>query len=91
MAVNEAQIDALANHLVRGLIERNAIRPKAGVDDLVACVVEMLSENFEAEARIEDEAERMSDAEVRTHPGVDPSRLRALIKQRLAKQKNFVL
>lgn len=89
--IREAQIDALANYLVHGLVSRGSIKPKAGVNDLVACVVEMMSANFEAEARIEDEAERMAAEQVRMNPGLDADRLRVMIKQRLAEKKGFTL
>ena len=51
--LREAQIDALANHLVNGLITRGIIKARADVKDLVACVVELMSQNFETEARID--------------------------------------
>ena len=33
----------------------------------------------------------MAEAEARKHPGVDVSRLRTLIKQRIAQRKDFTL
>lgn len=89
--LSEGQIDALANHLVSGLVARGAIKPKADEKDLVACVVEMMSANFEEEARLEDEAEKQAEALARQNPGVDATRLRAGIRQRLAEKKGFVL
>ncbi len=89
--LSEGQIDALANHLVRGLIACGAIKPHADEKDLVACVVEMMSANFEEEARLEDEAEKQAEALARQNPGVDAARLRAGIRQRLAQKKGFVL
>jgi hypothetical protein len=89
--LSEGQIDALANYLVRGLVARGAIKPKADEKDLVACVVEMMSANFEEEARLEDEAEKQAEVLARQNPGVDAARLRAGIKQRLAEKKGFVL
>ncbi len=89
--IREAQIDALANYLVQGLVARGSIKPKADLKDLVACLVEMMSANFEEEARIEDEADRMAETEARKHPGIDADRLRAMIKQRLAEKKGFTL
>ena len=91
MAVREAQIDALANHLVQGLIDRGAIKPKADIKDLVACVVELMSENFETEAAIDEEADKMAEAEARRNTRLDVTRLRGLIRQRLAEKKNFTL
>jgi hypothetical protein len=89
--IREAQVDSLANYLVQGLISRGSVKPKVDVRDLVACVVEMMSANFEAEARIEDEAERMAEEQARMNPGLDVDRLRIMIKQRLAERKGFTL
>jgi hypothetical protein len=89
--VTDAQIDALANHLVRGLIARGVIKPSADEKDLVACVAELMSANFEEETRLEDEAERQAEALARNNPGVDAMRLRDGIRKRLAEKKGFVL
>ena len=89
--ITEAQIDALAHHLVHGLIVRDSIKPKVDEKDLVACVVEMMSANFEEEARIDDEADKQAELLARQNPGVDATRLRAGIRQRLAQKKGFTL
>lgn len=89
--ITEAQIDALANHLVHGLIAQGTIKPIASEKDIAACVVEMMSENFEEEARIDDEADKQAETLARQNPGVDATRLRAGIRQRLAQKKNFTL
>jgi hypothetical protein len=89
--ITEAQIDSLASHLVHGLIARGVIKPAADEKELVACVVELMSANFEEEARIEDEAERQAETLARQNPGVDATRLRAGIRSRLAEKKGFTL
>jgi hypothetical protein len=89
--MTDAQIDALANHLIEGLTARGAIRPKADAKALVACVIELMAANFETEARIEDEAERMAEEQARLNRGLDADRLRVLIKQRLADKRGFTL
>jgi hypothetical protein len=89
--MSERQIDLLATHLVHGLITRGSIQALADEKDLIACVVEMMSANFEQETRIEDEAERQAEALARQNPGVDPARLRAGIRQRLAVKEGFTL
>ena len=91
MRMREAEIDSLARYLVEGLIGRGSIKPKAEVDALVACVVEMMSANFETEARLDEEADKMAEDEARKHLGLDLNRLRTLIKQRLAEKKNFTI
>ena len=89
--LRETQIDSLANFLVDGLIARGIIKPIRDQKEIVACVVELMSSNFETEARIDEEANRMAEEEVRKDPRADFSRLRTLIKQRLAERKGFVL
>jgi hypothetical protein len=89
--VKEAEIDAMANHLVSGLIARKAIKPKAAVEDLLACVVELMSANFETEAKIDDEADKMAEELARKDPRVDVNLLRSKIRQRLADKYGFTL
>jgi hypothetical protein len=91
MPVREQEIDALARHFVESLKASGSIVPKSEVDDLIACVVELMSANFETENQIDEEAERMAEAEARKHPGVDATRLRTLIKQRIAQRKDFTI
>lgn len=91
MPVREQEIDALARHFVEGLKARGAIVAKADLEALISCVVELMSANFEAESQIDEEADRMAEAESRKHPGIDVDRLRTLIKQRIAQRKNFTL
>src|SRR5205807_5711214 len=59
--MKEQQIDALAAHLVRGLIAKGIITPASDEKDLIACVVELMSANFEEENRIFDDAEKQAD------------------------------
>ncbi|HYA34735.1 MAG TPA: DUF507 family protein [Candidatus Binataceae bacterium] len=89
--LREPQIDSLANFLVSGLVAKGVIKPKGDAKDLVACVIELMSENFETEARIDEEADRMAEELARKDPRVDPTRLRAMAKQRIAEKKNFVI
>lgn len=89
--LSEAQIDALAGHLVHGLLARGSIKPKADEKELVACVVELMSANFEEETRLEDEAEKQAETLARQNPGMDATRLRTMIKRRLAEKKGFTL
>ncbi len=91
MPIREHEIDALARHFVESMKARGAIAPKADLEALIACVVELMSANFETEAKIDEEADVMAEAEARKHPGVDVSRLRTLIKQRIAQRKDFTL
>ena len=89
--VTDAQIDALATHLVHGLIARGSIKPKVSEKELIACVVELMSSNFETEAKIDDETDRMVTEYARQDPRLDVTLLRGKIRQRLAEKKGFTL
>ncbi len=91
MPVREQEIDALARHFVESLKASGAIVPKADLDALIACVVELMSANFELENQIDEEADRMAEEEARKHPGIDVTRLRSLIRQRIAQRRDFTL
>jgi hypothetical protein len=91
MRVRESEIDALARHLIDGLVAGGSIKPKADTHDLIACIVEFLSDNFETEARIDEEADKMAEAQARQNPSIDVTRLRSLIKQKLAEKENFII
>lgn len=89
--LRETQIDSLASFLVNGLISKGIIKPKGDAKDIVALVVEFLSENFEMEAQIDAEADRTAEDLARRNPGIDVTRLRNLTRQKLAEKKGFVL
>ena len=89
--MRESQIDSLASFLVHSLIARCVIKAKVDEKDLVACVVELMSANFETEAQIDAEADRMTEELARKDPRADPARLRSMIRQRLAEKKGFTL
>jgi len=76
---------------VHGLVARGVIKLRADEKDLVACVVELMSQNFETESRIDDEADKMAEEQARLNPGIDATRLRSMIRQRLAQKRNFTL
>lgn len=77
--------------MVHGLLARGSVKAKADEKELVACVVELMSANFEEETRLEDEAEKQAETLARQNPGTDASKLRTMIKRRLAEKKGFTL
>lgn len=89
--LREGQIDSLASFLVSGLIAKGVIKPRRAAEDLVACVVELMSDNFETEARLEEEADRMAEELAHKDPRADVNRLRTMLRARLAEKKGFVL
>jgi len=89
--IRETQIDSLASFLVHSLIARGAIKPTRDEKDLVACIIELMSQNFATEAAIDEEADRMAEENVRKDPRADYTRLRSLIRQKIAEKKGFTL
>ena len=76
---------------MHSLAAREIIKPKAEEKVLIACVVELMSANFETEAEIVAEADRLTEELARQDPRADPARLRSMIRQRLAEKKGFTL
>ncbi len=50
-----------------------------------------MSANFETEAKIDDEADKMAEELARKDPRADVTRLRHMIRQRLADKYGFTL
>jgi hypothetical protein len=92
-----ALIERFATALVRRLGEAPFVELTASEEAVKARVTALLHENFSQEAAIEDEARAQAEALVRKGaPGVrredlDPRRVEQLMKQRLAKERGFVL
>jgi len=91
MAMRETQIDSLASFLVQGLIAKGIIKPKTDEKDLIACVVELMSSNFETEAAIDLETDNMVEDLMRKDTRLDGERLRSMIRQKIAEKKGFTL
>jgi len=87
----DARASSLASFLVTELIKRGAIKPLKAEDELVACDTEMISENFEIGAKLEDEAATMAEQLARQDPRADLNTLRSKIRVLLAAKKNFPL
>ena len=51
----------------------------------------MMSANFQEEAAIDDEADKMAEDLARKDSRVDVTRLRSMIRQRLAEKRGFTL
>ncbi|MGH7782020.1 MAG: DUF507 family protein [Candidatus Binataceae bacterium] len=89
--MRETQIDSLATFLIHGLVAKGILKPKADEKDLVACVVELMSSNFETEAAIDTETDNMVEDLMRKDPRLDGERLRSMIRQKIAEKKGFTI
>ena len=90
-------IDRFAETLTKRLAEAEFVDLTTSESSLKARIITLLSENFDQEAAIEAEAREKADALVRQGaPGVrreelDPRRVEHLMKQRIAKERGFIL
>jgi hypothetical protein len=97
MRPSAAQVERVAEALVRRLIAAQLLEATVGVDVLRARVAALLNKNFDEEAEIEREAMAEAAQLVRRGaPGVrredlDLRRVEQLVKQRLAKARGFAL
>jgi hypothetical protein len=97
MRPSPALIERFASALVRRLSEAPFVELKASEKAVHDRIVGLLNENFAQEVAIEEEARAQADALVRKGaPGVrredlDPRRVEQLMKQRIAKERGFVL
>jgi hypothetical protein len=92
MRVTEASCQHIADHIVRGLSEKNLIRARGEKKGIVDKVTAVLLDNFRQEEMLEKEAERLADEHLRSAPGgLDRRRVVQMIKQRLAEERRFSL
>jgi len=93
----KALIERFSTTLVRRLVEAPFVELTASEDVVRERIIGLLNENFSQEAAIEEEARTQAEALVRKGaPGVrredlDPRRVEQLVKQRIAKERGFVL
>jgi hypothetical protein len=92
-----AQIERVAESLVRRLVSAQLLEPDVPDEAIRARFAAILAQNFEEEAEIAREAAAEAERLVRRGaPGVrredlDPRRLEQLVKQRIAKARGFAL
>ncbi|MCX8071560.1 MAG: DUF507 family protein [Candidatus Binatia bacterium] len=91
MRVKPGQVQALAQAIVRALTDRDLILPKTDPLTIQQRVADLLYQNFEEEAALEREAEEMAEQYVRGREDLDRRKLVLGIKERLARERGFVL
>jgi hypothetical protein len=97
MRPSPAQIERLAESLVRRLIHAQLLEPDVPEETIRARFAAILTRNFEEEAEITREAAAEAERLVRRGaPGVrredlDPRRVEQLVKQRIAQARGFAL
>lgn len=91
MAASDKVIHRAAERVVQTLVEGKLLathRPRAEVEKRV---VEAIRANFREEAAIEREAERILEENRRQTTGMDQRSLLLKIKEKLARERGFVL
>lgn len=91
MRINEKEVHRLAEAVVAALQKQPQVRVKADPKVLAERIVGVFLDNLRQEAAIEEEAERMADQLARKTAGMDHRRIVMGIKERLAKERGFVL
>jgi hypothetical protein len=97
MRPSRAQIERLAETLVKRLLEARAMELRVPAEEAAAAFAAVLTHNFEEEAAIEREAAEEAERLVRRGaPGIrrdelDLRRVQQLVMQRIAKARGFPL
>jgi len=91
MSVSAAQLESLGAAIARAVcVGPNA--PVKGPEAMVASTAAAaLQANFRAEAAIDSEVEKQIEKLGRAAAGLDQAKLRAGLRERIAKQKGFAL
>jgi len=91
MMPTESQLRRIADAVVTELLNKDLIELNGARDALRDRIVTTLQRNFAQELELEDEAEAFAKTHRREMVGMDQSKVVALVKQRLAKERGFIL
>lgn len=91
MSVAEKDLHRAASRLVEALVSKGAFELAGQASGAEEKVFEALRENFREEARIDREAERMLGELGRQSAGMDQRTLLRKIREKIAKERGFVL
>lgn len=91
MRLRPEQIDHLAAAVVSSLLRQGFVRAKVDEKTLQRRVSAILAQNLEEEAALEAEAEQLALQYLRKDEELDRRKLVQGIKQRLARERGFVL
>jgi hypothetical protein len=91
MLPRDAQLRQLADALVAELLKKDLLTLAGDPDTLRERFFVVLSKNFAEEAALERDAEAFAQAHRREMVGLDSRKVLTLVKERLAKERGFVL
>jgi hypothetical protein len=91
MKMRPADIERLAEALVRAALKQKFVAAKAPEERLRRRVAELIAENLRQEQALEAEAEKLAAVHARQMAGMDQRRIIQGIKERLARERGFSL
>lgn len=91
MIPGEQQLRRLADTLVSELLKHDLVELTGDQETLRDRFFTVLSDNFAQEIELERQAEAFADAHRREMAGMDRGKVVELVKQRLAKERGFIL
>ncbi|MGE0526963.1 MAG: DUF507 family protein [Bdellovibrionales bacterium] len=92
MKVTDRQIQRMAAAILKGLKDHNIVQFKAKEEDVLARASAVIRADFEREAELDREVNRMMDELERQNPGeFQRFKMFPLLKRRLAKEKGIIL
>jgi len=91
MRIVEAEINRLADVVVRSLLKQGFLKAKVDDKQLIARVARVILDNLLAEDALEQEAEQLAQKLGRQALGMDQRKIIEGIKTRLAKERGFTL
>lgn len=84
----------MAENIVDAVLKQGFVKAKADKTSLIQRVVDLIVKNFEEEAKIEADAEKMAQQHIRRSAGgsgMDERRVIDMIKKKLAEDRGFSL
>jgi len=91
MSVSGAQLEAIGIAIARALCAGGTAPVKGPEASIAAAAIAALQENFRLEAAIDQEVEKQIEKLGSSARGLDQTKLRAGLRERIAKQKGFAL
>lgn len=91
MMPNEPYLRRIADALVAELLKKDLVELTGTREVLQDRIFAVLLRNFTEESKLEEEAEAFADSHRREMAGMDRGKVVTLVKQRLAKERGFVL
>jgi hypothetical protein len=92
MKINDKQIQHMARKMVEAMKAQNCIQFKAKEEKVLERITQVIRQDFEKEAELDQEVNRMMDDLERKNPGgFQRYKMFPLLKKRLAQEKGIIL